>query len=243
MTGGSILTLVNLFNGLLDKHVDEDVTEDDKKVFPNNIVSATSVLVKLECGWNEIQSDHLRYQTSSTILSSLDSIGYQFAKSAMQRRSQCSAQEEVFSADNVELVVRTLVTGSDDLCSVFSNPGSSGSICLPQHILTDLPCSVHVASAVDIESQKSQIFPATFATQPNTTWLGVSLLGLTINDGNTVIDISEDLDPIVVTFVHEDDEVWVLNNQGANNNFSCCRSCLMQGAAYSGTCLPSPGQM
>ena len=220
MTGGSILTLVNLFNGLLDKHDDEDDTIEDKKDFTNNIISATSVLVKLECGWNEIQFDHLRYQTSSTILSCLDSIGYQFAQSAMQGRSQYSSQEEVFTADNIELVVRTSVTGSDNPCTVFTGQGYSGSICLPQHVLGDLPCSVHVASAVEVESQKSQIFPECFATKPDTTLLGGSLLGLTINDGNAAIDIAEDSDPIVVTFVHGDDNVCVLNRQGAKNNFS-----------------------
>ena len=56
MTGGSIITLVNLYRGLLTKHCHEDDITEDNVVFSNNIVRATSVLIKLECGWNEIKS-------------------------------------------------------------------------------------------------------------------------------------------------------------------------------------------
>ena len=64
MTGGSIITLVNLYWGLLSKHGHEDDITEDNIIFTNNIVTATSVLIKLECGWYEIKSDSLRFQTS-----------------------------------------------------------------------------------------------------------------------------------------------------------------------------------
>ena len=76
MTGGSIITLVNLYynSGLLTKH-------------------------EHECGWNEIKSDRLCFQTSSSILLSVYSIGYMFGKSLQGAKSECDQDEHLFPSE------------------------------------------------------------------------------------------------------------------------------------------------
>ena len=148
----------------------------------------------------------MRFQTSSSILVSMDNIGYIFGKSIQDSKSDCDQDEQVFSTENINLTVRT---SSLNTCFTF---GSSGSICLPEAGTEEWikPCSIHVASSFTIEPEKSNIFPDRFGTRTssNTSMLGDGLIGLTIDNGSIPIELTEDSAPFVVTFVHEDSKVW-----------------------------------
>ena len=214
MTGGSIATLVNSYSELLTKHEHEFGDSEDNTIFTSNIIKATSVLVKLKCGWNEIQSESLRFQTSSNILVSMDNIGYIFGKSLQETKSECVQDEHIFVTDNVNLNVRTISSSDTDLnaCFAFDNLGSSGSICLPEADMgaVNKECSILVASSFLIDPEESNIFPSSFSTRRgfSDSFLGDNLIGLTIDNGSMPIQIPEDSAPIVVTFAHEDSKVW-----------------------------------
>jgi hypothetical protein len=211
MTGGSIVALVNMYRELLTKHDQEDDSTEDNKVFTNNIVRATSVLIKHELGWNEIKSQSLRSKTFSRILSSMDNIGYIFGKSLQQNNSECNQSSHVFPSKNVNLKVRAIAASNTEMKNCFTF-GSSGSICLPPADKSDKdqeedkPCSVHVASSFSIESEKSKYFPTSLRSATKSIF-GNSLIGLTIDNGSIGMQLPGDSEPIVVTFNHEENKV------------------------------------
>ena len=209
MTGGSIVALVNMYRELLTKHDKEDDRTEDNKVFTNNIVRATSVLIKHELGWNEIKSQSVRSKTFSRILSSMDNIGYIFGKSLQQNNAECNQSEHVFPSKNVNLKVRAISASNTGMKNCFTF-GSSGSICLPPADKSDKDedktCSVNVASSFSIESEKSKYFPSSLRSD-NKSIFGNSLIGSTNENGSIGMQLPEDSEPIVVTFNHEESKV------------------------------------
>jgi hypothetical protein len=197
MDGGSIVALVNMFGGLLTKHDYEDGSTEDREEFTNNIVTTTSVLIEQEQGWSEIESKGLHSQTFSSILLSMDNMGYIFGKH--ENTSECNQDEHNFQSENVNLKVRAISASESNTCHTF---GSSGSICLPPSDMKDevKNCSIHVASSFSFDSEKSNFFPDSFKTANST--FGNSLIGLRIDNGSIEIQLPEDAAPIVVTFKH-----------------------------------------
>ena len=206
MDGGSILALVNMFEGLLAKHDQEDGSTEDRKEFTNNIVTTTSVLIEQEQGWSEIESESLRSQLFSSNLLSMDNMGYIFGKH--ENTSECNQEEHNFPSENVNLKVRAISSSESNTCYTFDSLGSSGSICLPPSDVRDEvnDCSIHVASSFSIDSEKNNFFPDSFK-HANSSFFGKSLIGLRIDNGSIDIQIPEDAAPIIVTFKHEENKV------------------------------------
>ena len=198
MTGGSIATLVGAFDRLLSKHVDEDISFEKRKLFTNDIISATSILMNFHCGWNEIQEEQQRYQTSSTILVFVDSLGFVLGKSLKTVRTECEKIMVEIGAEHINLQVKQVSSASAESCFDFNSPGSKGSICVSETLNHIDECQVQVASSYGVNSDASNIFPNHLLSNSNQSKFTNQLIGLTINNGTASVDI-----PTVVTLLHD----------------------------------------
>ena len=80
ITGGSIIKLFDQYGDLFIKHDNYNGDSDYNYQFTENIIRATSVILRSDIGWNEIHEEQLRFNTSSEILLSIDNLGYIFGK-------------------------------------------------------------------------------------------------------------------------------------------------------------------
>ena len=209
ITGGSIIKLFNQYEGLFIKHDNYNGDSDYNYQFTENMIRATSVILRSDIGWNEIHEEQLRFNTSSEILLSIDNLGYIFGKAKRNTKKSCLENINKFTSDHISLDVRILHSdmNNDDDCFVFTSGQSQGSICLPNtpEIPEHEDCLVHVATAYATDVLKSQIFPTSMEKEvdDNDLILHNNLLGLTIENGDVSIDISETDQPIVITFLHD----------------------------------------
>lgn len=208
ITGGSIIKLFDQYGDLFIKHDNYNGDSDYNHQFTENIVKATSVILRSDIGWNEIHDELLRFETSSEILLSMDNLGYIFGKAKQKKSQTCLENIKKFTSDYISLNVRNLPAemNNDDACFVFDSSQSQGSICLPNpSYVAGQDCLVHVATAYATDVQRSQIFPTRMEKdiEDNELILHNNLLGLTIENGDVSIDISEDDQPIVITFLHD----------------------------------------
>ena len=202
LTGGSILTLTAQFARILDKREAEEGREGQE--FVNNMLAATSDLVQLQVGWNEIPDDSQRFQTSSSLLTFIDVLGYQHVKEKQSRSSQCWQEQEVFSTENIILSLHSGDRGESSLCFDFDEGGDGrpGRICVPESRVED-DCPTYVSSYLAFDNEKSSLFP-----RPAGADLGRNLIGLTVNNGSTNIAGSpSQSDMIEITFFHEVSQV------------------------------------
>ena len=194
LTGGSILTLLGQYGRILDKRQGEDSQEGEE--FVSNMLAATSDVVQLQVGWNEIPDESLRFHTSSSLLSFIDILGYQHVQEKRRRSSQCWQDQEVFTSDNIILNLRTGDRGDSSLCFDFADggEGTPGRICIPESSVQD-DCPTYVSSHFAFDNEKSSLFPSPAGVE-----LGSSLIGLTVNNGSLSIE-SPQSDLIEITFV------------------------------------------
>ena len=198
VTGGGIKTLVSEVGSLLNKRQSEDDREGAKE-FTDNLLHSSSLLLDLEVGWNEIQDDEVRFRTSGDILRLVDEIGFMFSQ---ERDDECEDLEDTFKHTNIELIVRTNTTKSDQ-CFSFS---SQGTICLP---ITAVPEIIHCPTFISsnlLVNTTVNLFPRTI-TNKNLTQeadLSQDLISLTLNNGSVPVNIDEDSPEVItVTFKHE----------------------------------------
>ena len=203
LTGGSILSLLGHYGRILDKRQAEDGQEVGAE-FAKNMLAATSDVIQLQVGWNEIPDENLRFQTSSSVLSFIDVLGYQHVKEKHSRSSQCWVEEEVFTSENIILNLRSGDRGDASLCFDFAaagGEGTQGRICIPESTVQD-DCPTYVSSHFAFDNEKSSLFPT-----PAGSDLESNLIGLTVNNGSLNIDSQSDR--IEITFFHAGHQVGV----------------------------------
>ena len=93
-TGGHLKSLVESFSPLLDKR-DHEPKDDDKGNFTENMLDSVSILLGLTVGWNEIQEEETRFETSSKLLTTIDDLGFSFCKKI--NRKACKNHDIKFS--------------------------------------------------------------------------------------------------------------------------------------------------
>ena len=201
LTGGSILSLLAQYDRILDKRQVEDIVEDVGTVFATNMLAATSDVIQLQVGWNEIPDENLRYRSSSSVLSFIDNLGYQHVGEKHSRSAQCWQEEEVLTSENIILSLHSGDRGDSSLCFDFADggEGTRGRICIPESTVQD-DCPTYVSSHFAFDNEKSSLFPT-----PAGADLGRNLIGLTVNNGSLNIDSQSDL--IEITFYHGGSQV------------------------------------
>ena len=205
LTGGSITTLTKQFESLLEKHAFEENGLENRKSFTNNLVSSISIIMNLECGWNEIHAEKLRYQTSSDLLVFIDSVGFILGKYLQTSKSNCEENLLDFAADHVSLLVKNSLLTSSNSCFSFEASGSRGSICIPESSSNTMDCSVQVATSYSTDSSKSNIFPNFLSREPQELSFGDQLIGLTLNNRSF-----SSASPVVITFIHDQKIVRII---------------------------------
>ena len=172
-------------------------------MFVRNMLTATSDVTQLQVGWNEIPDENLRFQTSSSVLSFIDIIGYQHVQEKQSRSSQCLEEDEVLTSENIILNLHSGDRGDSSLCFDFDEggDGARGRICIPESSVED-DCPTYVSSYFAFDNEKSSLFPT-----PAGAGLGSNLLGLTVNNGSLSIDIDSQSDLIEITFLHDGSQV------------------------------------
>ena len=93
-TGGHLKRLVESFSPLLVKR-DHEPKNDDKGNFTENMLDSVSILLGLEVGWNEIQEEETRFETSSKLLTTIDDLGFSFSEKI--NRKACENYDIKFS--------------------------------------------------------------------------------------------------------------------------------------------------
>ena len=78
-TGGDLKRLIESFSSLLEKR-NLEPKDDGKGNFTKNMLESVSILSGLEVGWNEIQEEGTRFQTSSNMLTIIDDLGFSFSE-------------------------------------------------------------------------------------------------------------------------------------------------------------------
>ena len=208
LTGGSIVSLLGQYGGILDKREREGREEGDGEGFASNMLAATSDVIDLQVGWNEIPDENLRYQTSSSVLTFIDVLGYQHLQEQRVGRSQCVGEDGMLQSENIQLKLHTGDKGESSFCFDFG--GGRGKICIAQSAVED-DCPTYVSSQLSLDNERSSLFPT-----PEGDVLGSHLIGLTLNNGTLNIDSSESED-IEITFYHEGSQVvvdWIVELSG-----------------------------
>ena len=215
LTGGSIVSLVGQYGAILEKRAREGLQEETSE-FVTNMLAATSNVIELQVGWNEIAEEDIRYQSSSSILTLIDILGYQHIQERQSRRSQCSQEDEILKSDNIQLILHSGKKADSSLCFEFAFGGPAGRICIDQSSVED-DCPTYVSSQVSLDNEKSNLFP----TQAGD-YLGRNLIGLTVNNESLNIDTSQSAQ-IEITFFHDGSEVvvdWLIELSLSDCNIS-----------------------
>ena len=203
LTGGSILGLLGQYARILNKRQEEEL-EGAGPEFVSNMLAATSGVIQLQVGWNEIPDESQRFQTSSGVLTFIDLLGYQHVQEKQTRSSQCRQEDEVLSSENIILNLHSGDRGDSSLCFDFDDGGDGrpGRICIPESSVED-DCPTYVSSYFAFDNGKSSLFP-----RPAGAELGRNLIGLTVNNGSLNIGRSPSQSDLVeITFYHEGSQV------------------------------------
>ena len=178
MTGGSIRRLVEQYEDIMKGHQAEveEGGEDARQNFTQNILQATSNIMELAVGWQELPVSDGRFETTSQMLSSIDLLGFIYGSNGQVSKS-CNELETNFESDNIKLAVFVDDDDDDDNDGKCFAAGDLGSICLPN---TDnsIGCPVHVASQFQVQEENK----AMFLVENTTDFLSDNLIGLTVNN-------------------------------------------------------------
>ena len=200
MTGGSIRRLLQLYRNIMAGHQAEDGGLEARTSFTENMVQATSNIMELAVGWQEIPvSDGGRFETTSEMLSSIDLLGFIYGSNGPALRS-CEDKQTDFVSDNIKLAIFADDEDNDSKCFAA---GDLGSICLPNNDQSSSHgCSVNVASLFEV--QEEEMFLVENKTDGASSFLSNNLIGLTVNNAPYTISTSE---LVRVTIKHNDVQV------------------------------------
>ena len=126
LTGGSIKRLLSQYQDILKVHQSEEVEEDARRSFTQNILQATSNIMELSVGWQEIPASEGRYETTSKMFSSIDLLGYIYGTRGEDLKA-CKDDQD-FVSNNIKL---TIFADDGDMDNTCFAAGDLGSICLP----------------------------------------------------------------------------------------------------------------
>ena len=160
--GGSIVTLVALYDDLLEKRKGE-ISSESGHNFTLNMLESASVMQDSVIGWNEIHDLSIRYQTASNILTFIDNLGLLYTSEV-----PCSEQMEVFQTKNIRLIVRTSLAIEESTC--FSSSDEQNVICFPHSALefSRLNCTTFVSSFYSGRNERSHMFPNYISNETST---------------------------------------------------------------------------
>ena len=198
LTGGSIKRLLSQYQDILKVHQSEEVEEEARRSFTQNILQATSNIMELSVGWNEIPASEGRFETTSQMFSSIDLLGYIYGTRGEDLKACKDDQQTDFVSNNIKL---TIYADDGDMDTNCFAAGDLGSICLPQ---TDYPanpeCSVYVSSEFQVQSENNAMFLPEEHTMVSRSTLGQNIIGLTVNNASLNTNNAEE--PIRVVIKH-----------------------------------------
>ena len=156
-----------------------------RKNFTQNMLQATSNIMELAVGWQEIPILDGRFETTSQMLSSIDLLGYIYGSNEPVSKT-CEDEQKDFVSDNIKLAIFASNDDNDNNCF---GAGDLGSICLPNTGHSSSPgCSVNVASQFEVQEE------AMFLVENKTgasSFLSNNLIGLTVNNAPYTTGTSE----------------------------------------------------
>ena len=198
LTGGSIKRLLSQYQDILSAHQSEEVEEEARRSFTQNILQATSNIMELSVGWNEIPASEGRFETTSQMFSSIDLLGYIYGTRGEDLKACRDDQQTDFVSNNIKL---TIYADDGDMDTNCFAAGDLGSICLPQ---TDNPanpeCSVYVSSEFQVQSENNAMFLPEEHTMVSRSTLSQNIIGLTVNNASLNTNNAEE--PIRVVIKH-----------------------------------------
>ena len=198
LTGGSIKRLLSQYQDILSAHQSEEVEEEARRSFTQNILQATSNIMELSVGWNEIPASEGRFETTSQMFSSIDLLGYIYGTRGEDLKACRDDQQTDFVSNNIKL---TIYAEDGDMDTNCFAAGDLGSICLPQ---TDNPatpeCSVYVSSEFQVQSENNAMFLPEEHTMVSRSTLSQNIIGLTVNNASLNTNNAEE--PIRVVIKH-----------------------------------------
>ena len=198
LTGGSIKRLLSQYQDILKVHQAEGVEEEARRSFTQNILQATSNIMELSVGWNEIPASEGRYETTSQIFSSIDLLGYIYNNREEDLKACKDDQQTDFVSNNIKL---TIYADDGDMDTNCFAAGDLGSICLPQSDKPATPeCTVYVSSEFQVQSENSAMFLPGEESNPSPSALGQNIIGLTVNNASLNTNNAEE--PIRVVIKH-----------------------------------------
>ena len=199
--GGDILRLTRLMEPLAEKHARHmlENSEAINREFTENMFKVTDAFLNSSIAWMEINEESQRYDSSSKVLSSVDSVSYLLLTTLPA--SGCLSGKHNFTLSLLTVQIVNLATDCEQLaCFSFS----TGSICAPSEIYESLSESTaaNVATEFIIKNIDQSMFPNTMITKQNNQ---SSIIGLSIANG-TAITIPKGKQPVRITFLHEEQE-------------------------------------
>ena len=221
LPGGDIIQTANTLMKLIN--VQENMTTHSNsftinKFTTTNILNSTNLLFNgSSVGWQEIQSNDTRYQTSSNLLSVTNSAPFLL----FNQSSDAANETYQFETDAIYLTSMMRTQNSSE--QPFCQRSRKTEICVPNEVFDqlDVPSAIYVAAEYLIDV-KSGLFPSTIqdqnltdsysdaSTQHDTVHnLQEYLVGLTIDNSSAPIVIDDPKHPIKITFRHESTEVQI----------------------------------
>ena len=133
--GGDIIRLTRLMEPLAEKHARHmlENSEAINREFTENMFKVTDAFLNSSIAWMEINDDSQRYDSSSKVLSSVDSVGYLLLSTLPT--SGCLSGKHNFTLSLLTVQIVNLATDCEQLaCFSFS----TGSICVPPVVYESL---------------------------------------------------------------------------------------------------------
>ena len=233
ITGGDIIQITDLLQQLLYVHTTlaERENEYEKNVkLTTNVLETMNQLFLSSIGWKEISSNQSRYQTSSNLLTTSDSVGYLLFKlSALpsNHTKMDNAKSASYTFENATLQMNASIFSNNSIqptlsCQVFDK----SEICIPsiafEHIVNEPIIEVAVQYKIDTEAN---LFPTnTMPTNKNAKTaisfqllqdnnsLNNYLIGFSINNGTLPNNDTLTKHPVVIKFFHDMVKVSIQEN-------------------------------
>ena len=226
VVGGDIITITDLLGELLSVHESFSDTATDfeqNRYLTNNVLITSNQLFGSTLAWEEIIENRTRYESSSNLLSLIDSVGYLlFNQSDVSDMLVNNANSYNFIGS--EFTMKSTLWRANELrpddsyCYKFD----MSEICVPKISFDDIKEDDVIEVSVQYRIDNSyNLFPSSVDStndgivslhyfnenylQENTS-LGSQLVGLAINNGTNELNIHPD-QPVTITFQHETIEV------------------------------------
>ena len=219
LQGGDIIQTANTLMKLIT--VQENLTAHSDNFTINeftttNILDSTNLLFDgSSIGWQEIQSNRTRYQTSSNLLSVTNSAPF------LLFNQSSDAADLTYQFETGAIYLTSMIRTQNKSEQPFCQKYRKTEICVPNEVFDqlDMPSAIYVAAEylIDVESgvlpsniqgQNLTYSYSDASAQHNTVHnLEEYLVGLSIDNGTTPIAIEDPTNPIKITFHHEPTEV------------------------------------